>query len=236
MQNGNVSPLRDFLRNKYIWIFWAIDAIAIIAVILAFIHQASKVSTIYFNVVPINATISVNGDTHYANGQYNIAPGQYKISISHEGLKTKTLSVNIEAHDYATVTIYLADDDNSFNFYKLKDNYESYKKLKTIASAENNITTDKDTSAQKFISDYERIISILKTLPLKGYVYTEPSANMSTGGFAIENGQNKKECRQSACLLVRYYGKDYENAVIEKIKEAGYNPSDYQIVYERYTS
>lgn len=233
MQDKNVSPLQEFFRNKYIWTFLILDILAVIAVIGVFIRQSSKVSTITFNVVPIDATISVNGDKHYTNGQYKIAPGDYKIEISHEGLETKTLSVNIGTHNYTDVTVYLTSADKSFDFYKQKKNYESYKKLKTIASNENNMTTDDDTSAQEFIGNYDQIISIMNKLPIKGYVYSSPNANMSSGGFTIENGQGKNECIQSACLLVRYHGKDYEQAVLDKIKEAGYNPDDYQIIYDK---
>ena len=31
-----------------------------------------------------------------------------------------------------------------------------------------------------------------------------------------------------------YYGKDYEDEVAKKIKEAGYNPDDYELIYKRY--
>lgn len=233
MRDKENSPLKEFFHNKYILAFLAIDLIAIIALVGVFINRSTRVSTINFNVVPADAIISVNGDKHYKNGQYDITPGTYKVEISHDGLETKTISVDIDTHNYVTVTVFLADSDKNFDYYTLNSNYEAYKKLKTIASAENNITTDKDTSAQDFIAKYDRTISIFNELPIKGYVYTEPSVNTSTGGFAIESGRNKKECEKSACLLVKYYGKDYENEVTKKIKEAGYNPEDYQIIYER---
>jgi hypothetical protein len=233
MQDNNTSPLQEFIRNKIVWAFFAIDIIAVIILVGFFINQASKVSTINFNVVPLDATISVNGDTNYANGQHNIAPGQYQISISHDGLETKTMSISIQPHDYASVTMYLTDADKTFEFYKLKDNYESYKKLKTIAAASNNITTDNDKSAEEFIIYFDNVISIYDKLPIKGYVYTDSRVNMSTGGFTINGGRSKKECIKSACLLVTHYGKDYEDEVLKQIKKAGYNPDDYQIIYER---
>ncbi|MBP5656435.1 hypothetical protein J6X15_02520 [Candidatus Saccharibacteria bacterium] len=234
MRDRNNSPLQEIFHNKYILAFLIIDIIAIVALVGIFVNRATKVSSINFNVTPVDATISVNGDKHYSNGQYDIAPGTYKVVISHDGLDTKTMTVDIGARDYANVTVFLADADHNFDYYKLQNSYESYRKLKAIASAENNITTDKDASAQDFIADFERAMSIVDELPIKGYVYSEPSANMSTGGFTIENGLYKKQCTQSACLIVRYYGKDYEKEVLKQIKQAGYNPDDYQLVYERY--
>jgi len=234
MQNSSASPLREFFHNKYIWIFWVIDIIAIITIVIAIIQQSTKVSKIYFDITPIDAKISVNGNEHYSNGQHDIAPGKYTIDISHDGLKTKTLSIDVEAHSYTNITTFLNDTDNSFDFYRQRNNYNSFLRLKDIASAENNTTTDKDTSAQDFIANYTQILSIADILPLNEYLYSEPGGG-STGGFSIENGQNRKECTLSACLLVRYYGKDYESAVIDKIKEANYDPNDYQIIYKRYT-
>lgn len=234
MRDKDISPLREFFQNKYVLIFIVIDIIAIIALVGVFINRASKTSSIYFNVAPVDATISVNGDTHYSNGQFDITPGKYNVKISHDGLETKEFTVNIGSKDYTSVVTFLADTSHSFDFYRLKDNYESFRKLKDIASADSNTTTDKDTSAQEFIAKYDRIMSIVNVLPIKGYVYTDPSVNMSTGGFTIKNGLYKKQCEQSACLIVQHYGKDYESEVIRKIKAAGYNPDDYQLIYERY--
>jgi len=233
MRDKDNSPLKEFFHNKYILAFLAIDVIAIVALVGVFINRSTRISTINFNVVPANATISVDGDKHYKNGQYDIAPGAYKIEISHDGLETKTLTVDIDPRNYVAVTVFLTDSDKSFDYYKQNDHYESFKSLQSIASSENNITTDKDTSAQEFITNYNKTLSIFSKLPIKGYVYAEPSVNMSTGGFAIEEGRGKKECEKSACLIVKYYGKGYEDEVIRKIEKAGYDPADYQIIYER---
>lgn len=234
MRDKDISPLREFFQNKYILIFILIDIIAVIALVGVFINRASKTSSIYFNVAPVDATISVNGDTHYSNGQYDIAPGKYKVKISHDNLETKEFTVDIESKGYASVVTFLTGANHSFDFYELQDNYESFRKLKDIATAKNNITTDKDTSAQEFITNYEHIMSIADVLPIKGYVYAEPTANMSTGGFTIKNGLYKTQCQKSACLIVQYYGKGYESEVPKEIEKAGYNPDDYQLIYERY--
>ncbi len=82
MRDKDNSPLKEFFHNKYILAFLAIDIIAIVALVGVFINRSTRISTINFNVVPANATISVDGDKHYKNGQYDIAPGAYKIEIS----------------------------------------------------------------------------------------------------------------------------------------------------------
>lgn len=234
MYNENDPLLKAFFRNKWIIAILIVDIIAILVVIGVFIYQSTKVSTISFDVAPLKAKISVNGDSHYTNGQFPITPGKYEVRISYEGLETKTLTVNIEPHDFVSVTTFIKGADNNFEFYEMKDNDASYQKLKAIASAEKNLTTDNDESAQEFITTLEKKLSIKDKLPLKGYVYSASGKGASTGGYAIHGSQSSKSCKKSTCLVVKYYGKDYKNPAIAKIKEAGYNPDDYEIVYERY--
>lgn len=233
-KDKNISPLKAFFRNKWVRVILAINFITVLTIIAISIWQSTKISAINFNIAPVDATISVNGNTNYTNGQYKITPGTYEIKISREGLESKTLSVNIEPHYIVNINVFLADSDHNFKFYELKDNYESYRKLKSIASSENNVTNDQDTSAEQFISDFEYKLSILEILPIKDFIYAEPSVKASTAGFTIKDGRNKKECEKTTCLLVNYYGKDFEKTVMRKIEEAGYNSADYQIFYERY--
>jgi len=89
MRDKENSPLKEFFHNKYILAFLAMDIIAIVALVGVFINRSTRISTINFNVVPANATISVDGDKHYKNGQYDIAPGAYKIEFHTTGSKPK---------------------------------------------------------------------------------------------------------------------------------------------------
>ena len=232
--DGNLSPLRDFFRNKWVRIFLIIDVFIIIILVGIKIWQSTKVSVIEFNIAPIDATISVNGNTNYSNGQYSITPGTYEIKISHKDLEPKTMTVNIEPHQIVPITLFLTGANNNLEFYELNDNYKSFEKLQSIASANKNTTTDNDTSAEKFIPKLKQKISIFDKLPIKGYVYANPEANSSSAGFTIRSGQNTNSCEKTACLIVNYYGRGYQEAVAAKIKEAGYNPADYEIVFERY--
>lgn len=234
MQNKSTSLIHDFFHNKYIKGFLLFDAVIVVAIVGLIIYQNSKTSTISLNIAPIDATISINGDKKYHNGQYSFAPGSYKIEIAHDGLETKTFTVDLKSNTVTSITTFIAGANNNFEFYEHKDNYDSYKKLESIASAEHNITTDNDTSAQNFITKYKQVLSIRDNLPLTGFIYSEPSVSASTGGYSIQSGRDNKKCDKSSCLIVKYYGKDYEDAVIKKIKEAGYDPTDYQIIYERY--
>ncbi len=233
MQNGgSVSHLRLFLSNKWVKIILIIDAVILIAIVAILIINAMKTATIYLNITPVDAKIQIDGSGEYYNGSYQIHPGTHNVTITHDGLTPKTISVDTQSGYVTTISTFLSDDD--FSFYKLKDNYTSFLKLAEIASSENNITTDHDTSAEQFIPEFTHIMSIMEALPIKGYVYAEPGVSASTAGFTIRDGRGQEDCKVSACLLVNYYGKDYEQTVIESIEKAGCNPDDYQIIYERY--
>ena len=232
-EDGNISPLRAFFKKKWVCLVLIADVLIIIAIIVALIIKAGEVSTLNFNVTPTDATISVNGNANYSNGVYSMTPGTYEIVISHDGLNSKFFTIDLAPHYVSTISTFLSGEDNNYGFYEQKDNYLSLQKLIEIASAGNNITTDHDTSAEDFIKDFKHILSIYEKLPIKDYIYADPTANASTAGFVIREGSNG--CEMIACLLVNYYGDGFKDAVIEKIKEAGYNPSDYQILYERYS-
>ena len=235
MQNdGSISPVRVFFRSKWVRIILIIDVLAVIAVIGVLIWNATKTATINFNIAPTDAKIQIDGRGEYYNGSYQVHPGKHTITISHDGLETKNFEIDLKSGYDTTLAAFLKGTNNSYEFYELKDNYESFQKLAQIAGKDNNITTDHDTSAEEFIADFQHTLTIMDTLPIKGYVYADPSVNSSTAGFAIRNGISKEGCEMTACLLVNYYGKDYESAVEKAITDAGYNPADYQLLYERY--
>lgn len=231
--NGSVSPIRAFLRNKWVRLILIIDVIAIITVIGVIVWNATKSTMINFNVTPIDAKIQIDGSGEYSNGSYRVHPGTHEITISHDGLVTKTFTLDLQSGYNTTLTAFLSGEGNNFEFYELKDNYASFEQLAAIASADNNITTDQDTSAEQFIQDIEYALSILEILPIRGYVYVDSQPNNSPAGFAILDGLNEEKCEKVACLLVNYVREGAESAIMKKIEETGYDPVDYQIIYER---
>ena len=214
-----VSPLKIFFRQKWVRIILIIDVLAILIVAGIIIHNATKVSIISFNIAPVDAVISVNGNTSFTNNTYKITPGTYEIKISHDNLETKTFTIDIAPHDAITFTAFLKDVDEKFSFYESK---------------ENNLTYDNDVSAEEFIKKVTKALGIFELLPIKGYIYEDTEINTSTAGFAIKDGRSSSKCEKIACLLINYYGHDYEELVTEKIQEAGYDPENYQLIYERY--
>lgn len=238
MQEGNISPIGKFLRNKWVWLTAAIDIIAIIVIVALYATKATATATISFNVAPVDATITINGSNDYKNnGQaYSIAPGTYEIQISHADLDTKTLTVNLEANHNTEIITFLSKD-NGFYYYTLKDSMGSFYRLASIASADNNQTTDHDTSAETFIVDYQKQYKLYSTeLPID---YTERIISEERGrgvaySLTIRQASDKKPCTLYLCIEAFMSLTDDKSLVESKLREKGFKVEEYEIIYKIY--
>lgn len=233
----NTSPFRSFFHQTWVRIVLVLDFLAIVAVIGVAIYNSTKTAVVTFFVTPVDATITMGGTT-CENGTYKFRPGSYDITISHPGLDSKILHLDLQNDSSTRITTFLSatgnDGQPSFDFYELRQNYDSYQALASIASSNNNQTFDHDTSAEEFIAKTEKILSFYSRLPIIDNIYAVPNVNTATTGISIRDALGNEKCQTIACLLVKYFGDGYQEVVAKKIKEAGYNPSDYEIIYERY--
>ena len=238
MQNdGHVSPLKKFLSNKWVKTIIIINATAIIIIVGILIFNATKTATINFNVAPIDAKIQIDGQGEYYNGSYQIHPGHHEFTISHEGLAAKTLALDLESGHNATIATFLSGENHNFEYYELKNNYSSFQQLATIASTDNNITTDHDTSAEVFISDIQHSSQLMRILPI---IDKTPSSygfnygiNYAYDYLKIMDGSSKEACAKTLCLYITdtlERGEDFALSIIERL---GYNPDWFQIIYEK---
>ncbi len=234
--NDDVSPLKSFLSKRWVKVVIIVDILAVLAIIVVIIINALKNSVISINVAPLDAKVSINGKGGYKNGQYSFMPGEYTVTVSHDDLDPKTITVNLEPHSVTTVSIYLSKD-GSFDFYTYKDNYESYQKLYSIVSSDNNRATDNDTSAEKFISSFQKNYAIFDALPIVDK--TPSSYGLSLGSkyqydlLTIQDGRPIEECIKTLCLQITDTAgnkKEYAESVIDKF---GYDHNDFQIVYQK---
>lgn len=235
----NSSPMTTFFRNKWVRLFLIIDAIAIIVVVIFAINNALKTSVLNFNVTPLDAEILVNG-REYENGTYRVMPGKYEVEISHEGMVTKEFTVELGAEEITNIVAYLVGEDGGFDFYELKDNYGSYVKLTEIASADNNITTDRDTSAEEFVAKMEKDFELFSILPIVDKTPTgyglEYGVNYQYDITAVQDGRQRDDCDRALCLYITSSKDKEEQGVLKKVSDLvnslGYNIERFQIIYE----
>lgn len=228
-----LSPIQLFFRNKWVRLTLIFDVVLIIVLIAVLIWQTTKVSTVNFDVTPIDSRITINGNNTYQNGQYSLTPGSYEITVSHDQMTPKTFTVHIAPEDIVTVTTFLTDQGNTFDYYKLRANYMSYQKLTEIASAENNLTSDHDASAESFIKTFQKDYQDFSTkLPID---YRETAGY----GQTLEISKNitlkaKYDCNLTLCIEALVAGTDSKEFVNSLLKEKGFNVEDFEIEYKFY--
>lgn len=109
----------------------------------------------------------------------------------------------------------------------------SYKKLEEIASSNNNITTDYDTSAESFIARFQEDYEAFTTkLPID---YSETVFH--DGFYEIKNSINviaKDDCAKTLCLQVHTTSTNNEESIKSQIQEKGINVEDFEIEYKFY--
>lgn len=239
MQEGNLSPVGKFFRNKWVWLTIAIDIIALVIIISIYVAKASATATISFNVAPIDAIITINGSNDYKNnGQaYSLASGTYEIQISHADLDSKTFTINLEANHNTEIVTFLSKDGD-FSYYTLKDNFGSFYRLADIASAKNNQTTDHDTSAEDFIAVFQKNYDfMLKNLPIVDKVPSKYGANYGThyqyDTLVIKKADDLGECTKTLCLYITDTTGEKKEFALSIIRNFGLNPDDFQIIYKK---
>ena len=234
MQDGDISPLKAFFRNKWVRIILIIDAIAILVVLGIIIYNATKVSTINFNITPVDSTISVNGNTSFENGTYSITPGAYEITISHEGFNSKTFTIDIAPHHDITISTFLSNGE-SFEYYTLKNNYSSMQKLQEIASKDNNITTDQDTSAEEFIAKFQDDYSMWeKKFPLHFTDYEDTADGRKiTKNITIKTSSDS-ECQKTLCVRALMAHTNDKEFIKQILTDQRIDLEYYDIIYEIY--
>ena len=195
------------------------------------INKATETATINFNIVPADATVTINGSGDYKNNgpAYSFFPGTYEVQISHPDLDTKTLTINLEPNSNLTVTTFLSKDNN-FYYYTLYGNYGNFYKLASIASAQDNQTTDNDTSAETFIKKYQEQYDLYTTeLPV---TYSEFTSKGSLSKYiTVRKGYN---CKRTLCLSATIFDENDKEKVAELLRTKKFNVEDFEIEYNIY--
>ena len=83
-----------------------------------------------------------------------------------------------------------------------------------------------DKKAKEFVEDYAHKVGILNELPLE--YYDRSDVNHPIGVY-IE--QKEGDCNDAVVCLVVYGGEETKEVALGLIKEAGYNPDDYDIEF-----
>ncbi len=189
-------------------IFVPIVVILVIVVILTTI--LSKNAELILLVAPSTATLKIDGHK-VASGSIKLRAGSHTLVISGEGFEQKQINFEIAKHETKSINAY-AGNDNDFEYYLRHDT--EIDRLALVA----------DEEAIKFINNYRESKTILELLPI--VVAKEYGAKSST----LSRGD---ACERSYCLKKTDDNADLRKEMEAKIVELGYDPENYEIIYER---
>lgn len=232
---GSESQVKNFFKNKWVRLVLVIDVLVIVFIIGVAIWNATKTATLIINVAPVDAKVQVGSDV-YSNGTYKVHPGTYDISVSKDGLDTKTFTVDVGANDAIDFAVFLKAGEKDFNYYTMMNNYESFRKLAEIASAVSNNTFDNDTSAEAFVTDFQKKYNLYESgvLPIEYTTYDViDGTRVLTADVTIRRG-TEDICEKTLCLEALMALTNDNNLINNLLTDNGLNPADYEIHYKYY--
>lgn len=189
--------------------------------ILALITIGLVITAIYFQnnaqveilYTPTSAKLTIDGK-EYQNGTFNLPRGELQVTIEKDGFKTKSFTFNSNIN--SKLYTYLEQNDGSYSWYT------SHPEDSTI------LTTIGDFLADQTADIYNKENPIVSKLPI---IYANYDENYNYTEFRIDGG-SFNDCESDFCLKVTdTTGNNLEHAK-ELIREAGFNPDNYQILYE----
>lgn len=233
---SNTAPARMFFRSKWVKLVLVFDVLLIIAIVIIAVINGMKSSILGLNITPIDAQVLINGKEYENSNSYRMRPGEYEVSVSREGLETKKFEIKLEGDSILDVTTFLAGDDDSFEFYELAGNYESFYRLAGMASVEYNITVDQDTRAEEFIAKYQKAYDLFTSgvLPIN---YTEYATADGGGGLVKDVTimvNRDGDCTKTMCIKALMVGTDSKELIADLLASKGLKAEDYEIIYKVY--
>lgn len=209
----------DFIkRHKLMCGVFMFDIIAILIVVLVLIYNGAKTATLEVYVAPIAAKIELNGKEYENFKSYDVIPGEYNVVISMDGMQTEEYSLVVEEDGLSRIRTFLLDNDGGFGYYQ--KHYDDELILETIANT---------PESKEFVAKYKKVREILDDLPIDYSAYSEDYSDYER--YEIIQDE-RKDCKKMICLKIIDYTGGNDKAAIEKIREMGYEPDDYEIVYE----
>ena len=230
--NDGESPIKTFFRNKIVLFILVLDFCFVVSIIVLKVMMSDGSSIINLNIVPTSASISINGQSGYSNGEYRFAPGDYVIVASYDGMNTKTINVKLDSDSIVNASTFLSSGKD-FDYYKLKKNYSDFLALSGIAAKGSNTTIDDDHSAEEFIAEFKKAYNLyMKELPIEYFENAEIEGKITKTKEITIRINKDEECKKTLCLKVLMLNTKDEGFANSLLTEKGFKLEDYEIYYE----
>lgn len=205
--------MKKFIKKYPILTLVFITLILITSILFITALSLKDTTEIEIRVAPSSATILIDGKT-YQNGKFRISTGSHSVEIKKDGFTTKNFTFDTSSSD--KLYSYILEEDGGYSWYL--NHKEDALLLTSIGDYESKLEA----------ANYNSKYPIMASLPV---IYANYDDNYHYTEYRIDGG-SFTGCNTDFCLKITdTTGGNYESA-IQKIKDLGFNPEDYTILYE----
>lgn len=172
-----------------------------------YVSRSGKIG-VTFSIVPGDATLTINGDSSGKGTQW-LNPGTYTIKVEKNGYETvekQIIADENKERNVAAVSLTPVSDEAKAWADKNQDQYKNNEEFGSIEAQETG----------KFLRARHPIIDVLP--------YKDPYYSIA---YRLNNDQ-------SITLTVDTPSPRYRYFAVQKIRELGYNPTDYDVDFKQY--
>lgn len=219
--NYNIKAQPDqHKRNVKIAIIGTIIGFVVLVIIaiILFIQDTKRTATLEITIAPSFAKVEIGDKTYKTSGIERLEPGHYPVKISAEGFTSQETTIDLTGGETTQLLLYLIPSDGSMEWYR--NHPEEMMILDTIGDAE----------AAQTAANYHELYPISKDLPI--VVVEVDKTTYAWTEYRIDGGTFEECQNKDFCLKITDSTGGNKDAAYAKIRTSGYNPDDYEIIYE----
>lgn len=207
-------------RNVQIAIIGTIVAfiVLVIAAIILFIQDTKRTATLEITVAPSFAKVEIDGKTYKTSGVERLEPGHYSVKVSADDFTPKETEIDLTNGETTQLMLALMPTDGSMQWYI--DHPSEMMILNTIGDAE----------ALKTANNYHELYPISKALPI--IVVEVDKTTYAWTEYRIDGGTFEGCKNKDFCVKITDSTGGNKDTAYAKIRASGYNPDDYEVIYE----
>ncbi len=191
--------------------------IMVIIIILLYMSDARKTATLQTLIAPSFATITIDGKTYPVNQDIRLEPHHTTATISADGFKNQEIELDLITNEASEVVTFLMPNDGTLAWYE--DRPKEFDLYQQVVQRQATI------DGNDFLEEY----------PIANFIpYTYVDYNSATNvwtEYRLDIGKFEG-CKRDICIKITdSTGGNHEHA-LNLIRKNGYNPDDYEIIYE----
>lgn len=197
----------DHIKQRRLRIFVIVASIFAVVILwsaVVLISRSGKVG-LYISTAPSNATVKI-GDSQYGRGTQWLAPGTYPVEATRDGFETVTRTIIVSSdkeQNVLAISLVPKSEDAKKWAEQHQDEYKRNEQYGAIEAAQTG----------KYLA---KSAPITTKLPFKDPYFTI--------GYTIDE-------KQTVTLTIKTPSPRYRFYAIEKIREFGYDPTDFRVEF-----